>query len=698
MNLCRNLRRLAILLALTGPGATAADLPALTLAREGNWLEIRGDHLPGGRIRVNYLEAYCRAGSTDADWHDTVIPHDSQVTRTSPDGRTIEIRDTLADGLVVDHVVTAREDVVEFRLTARNPTSRRSEAHWAQACPRLAAFTGHAEDGPDLDDYLPKCFVFLDGRLERLPTRDWATKARYVPGQVWCPPQVPRTDVNPRPLSPLVPSNGLIGCFSGDDSLVFATAWQPWQELFQGVARCLHADFRLCGVEPGETRTIRGAIYVVRADIPALLTRYHRDFPEHAVPVARPAVECTPRHGLPHFFAKAKVGGEVRVAYLGGSITAAPGWRVGSLEWLKRRFPAASFRELNAAIGGTGSDLGAFRVGQDVVAGKPDLVFVEFAVNDGGTAPEQIQATMEGIVRQLKRADPATDICFVYTLSSPVLADLEAGRCQRSAAAMETVADHYRIPSVHFGPEVAKRIAAGTLVFKGEKPEPFDAASLPMLFSTDGVHPLVETGHVLYTDVLTRSLEAIERAGEGGEPPAMPEPLRADHWEAARLLPITREMLRGGWQRCEPEADPLGRQFAARMPALWKTAAPGASLAFRVTVPEAAGVKTRRLAAYDLLGPGGGTVEIRVDGGEPRKLPRIDGYCTYWRLATLPLGDLTAGEHTIEVTLTADHPDKRTILFEHNRADLDKHPEKYAADAWYVGGLLVFGAALPTGQ
>ena len=76
-----------------------------------------------------------------------------------------------------------------------------------------------------------------------------------------------------------------------------------------------------------------------------------------------PAVEHRTRAGLPRFFAKAKAGGEVRVAYLGGSITAAPGWRVKSLAWLQQRFPRASFIEINAAIGGTGSDLGAFRVG-----------------------------------------------------------------------------------------------------------------------------------------------------------------------------------------------------------------------------------------------------------------------------------------------------------------------------------------------
>jgi hypothetical protein len=53
-------------------------------------------------------------------------------------------------------------------------------------------------------------------------------------------------------------------------------------QLFQGVARCLHSDFRLGGLAAGETRKIRGKIYVVPADEKALLERYRRDFPEAA--------------------------------------------------------------------------------------------------------------------------------------------------------------------------------------------------------------------------------------------------------------------------------------------------------------------------------------------------------------------------------------------------------------------------------
>ncbi len=266
--------------------AVAADAPppGLTLSREDHWLVVHAPFAPGGEIRVNYLEAYCRPGSTDADWvQHTVIPHRSELLSLSDDKKTMRLRDTLADGVVVEHTITARSDEVDFRLTAHNPTDKPSEAHWAQPCVRLGSFTGFTspERGSNgaPEDYLPKCFLFLDGKLERLPTREWATKARYTPGQVWAPKGVPRADVNPRPLSPLVPSNGLIGCFSADDKWIWATAWEPYQELFQGVARCLHSDFRLGGLAPGETKTVHGKMYLLPNDVPALLKRYEADFP-----------------------------------------------------------------------------------------------------------------------------------------------------------------------------------------------------------------------------------------------------------------------------------------------------------------------------------------------------------------------------------------------------------------------------------
>jgi hypothetical protein len=268
-----------LLLALfTALAAASSAADPLTLSREANWLIIKGPHLPG-EIRINYLEAYCRAGSTDADWvKHTVISHKSEVVSATP-GKVV-LRDVLADGLVVDHVITAGADEVDFEMTARNPTAVASEAHWAQPCVRLSKFLGLDEStAGNAEDYLPKCFIFLDGKLTRMPTPQWEKKARYTPGQTWAASHVPRSDVNPRPLNPLTPSSGLIGCFSADEKLIWATAWEPYQELFQGVARCLHSDPRIGGLAPGETKKIHGRIYVVANDLPALLARYRKDFP-----------------------------------------------------------------------------------------------------------------------------------------------------------------------------------------------------------------------------------------------------------------------------------------------------------------------------------------------------------------------------------------------------------------------------------
>ena len=248
-----------------------------------HWLYIEGEHLPGKSIEVNYLEAYCRAGSTEADWvKHTVIPHRAELISLSADRKTLKLRDTLADGVVVDHTIRAGSDDVDFRLIAHNPGPKRSEAHWAQACVRLGNFTGFPASSTNLDDYLPQCFLILSNRVTRFPEiQPWVKAARYVPGQTWCPLHVPRTDVNPRPLSPVVPDDGLIGAFSGDGQWIFATAWEPYQELFQGVIRCLHSDLRLGGLQAGETKRIRGRIYLMKANPQALRDRYAHDFPEH---------------------------------------------------------------------------------------------------------------------------------------------------------------------------------------------------------------------------------------------------------------------------------------------------------------------------------------------------------------------------------------------------------------------------------
>jgi hypothetical protein len=273
---------LAVGLLASGFSPAASGQEKLKLRWERNFLYVRGESIPGQEIETHYLEAYCRPGSTDRDWRETVIGHKAELVSASADGAEIRLKDTLRDGVIVEHTITAGADEVDFRLRAHNPTDVESLAHWAQPCVRVDRFTGRSRDDARslVPQYAWQCFIFLDGQLTKLPTQPWADKARYVPGQVYRPAHVDRNDVNPRPVSSLTPSNGLTGCYSADGKMVLAVAWEPYQELFQGVIACMHSDFRIGGLKPGEMKLIKGKMYVVPADIPALVKRYERDFPE----------------------------------------------------------------------------------------------------------------------------------------------------------------------------------------------------------------------------------------------------------------------------------------------------------------------------------------------------------------------------------------------------------------------------------
>ncbi len=228
-------------------------------------------------VETWYLEAYCRPGSTNREWSETTIGHRTELVAEDKEKNSLRLRCTLRDGVTVDHEIRAADDEVDFQLVARNPTQIASNVSWVQPCIRVNRFTGRKQE-----DYLDKCFIILDGKLRRMPIEPWATKARYIPGQVWRSPDAGADDVNPRPVSKLVPDDGLIGCYSADETMMLATAWEPYQELFQGVGVCIHSDFRIGGLAPGETKRVRGKVYIVPADADSLLARYRRDFPEAA--------------------------------------------------------------------------------------------------------------------------------------------------------------------------------------------------------------------------------------------------------------------------------------------------------------------------------------------------------------------------------------------------------------------------------
>lgn len=254
------------------------------LAWSDNYLTLDSPKLTRGPIRIHYLEAYCRPNSTTTDWVEhTVIGHTTRLVDQAADGSRVRLQCKLTDGVLVDHDIQTRPSGVALTIVAKNPTDTPSQAHWAQPCMRVGQFTGCGPD--DTDDayaYIRKSFIFQDGKQTFLPSPVWSTKARYTPGQVWSAPGVSPTDVNPRPYNPMPTDNGLIGCVSHDNQHLLAMAFHPYQELFQGVIRCLHSDFRIGGLEPGEQKTIRGFIYLLPNDSQQLLAAYHTDFAEVA--------------------------------------------------------------------------------------------------------------------------------------------------------------------------------------------------------------------------------------------------------------------------------------------------------------------------------------------------------------------------------------------------------------------------------
>lgn len=389
------------------------------------------------------------------------------------------------------------------------------------------------------------------------------------------------------------------------------------------------------------------------------------------------------RNGLSCFFDKLERKEPVTVVFLGGSITNHIGYRVQVMHWLEECYPDVEFEAVNSAIGGTGSDLGVFRTDRDVLSYHPDLVFVEFAVNDAKTDSLVICNSMEGIVRKIRRHNPGTDVCFLYTLHMPMLEDLEAGRIYRSVRFMEQVAAYYGIPSVDFSKDVMSLLKDDKLVFKGDKDGDYGRR---IVFTNDGIHPTTEGGHVIYTKTLTAALTRLsgKKICANHE---LPAPLYPDNYEKAKMLPATQFPHTGGWGIL-PEDDKAFQYFQGSpdvLPAVITSSNPDDAITIRF--------RGTRAGVFDIIGPASGGLTVTTDGNEPVYIRRFDSYCgdrnrTSYRLFE-PLED---GEHTIII-----RPDNRVFDKEEIYAS---NPKRIAEKEYfnefntYIGNVLLIGEVI----
>lgn len=238
---------------------------------------------------------------------------------------------------------------------------------------------------------------------------------------------------------------------------------------------------------------------------------------------------------LKNLMKRAANGESLVIGFLGGSITQ------GSLsstpkncyaylvyEWWKKSFPNAAFSFVNGGIGGTTSHYGGARAWKDVLCYRPDIVTVDFSVNDD--ANEFFEETYEGTLRRLLAAP-----------SSPAVVVLNNVFYDTGKNAQDyhnRIADHYGIPHVSIKDIVYPDVESGKIVRADITP--------------DNLHPN-DKGHRLVADEICKLLDSIKAeveeetiAGENIEGKStkteasvlLPAPLTENAYEHSRLIQI----------------------------------------------------------------------------------------------------------------------------------------------------------------
>lgn len=343
----------------------------------------------------------------------------------------------------------------------------------------------------------------------------------------------------------------------------------------------------------------------------------------------------TTRGGLPNFARKLATG-SVTVGYLGGSLTMMKeGWRPMFHAWLNKAHPRATpHRQLHVGRGGVGSASGAFFLDQEICGHDPDLVFVEYAINDSYdflTPPALRLEFIEGIVRSIKVRHPACDICFVYMhhiLRGPEIA--------RAVDDYERIAEHYGIPSIHAGRCFVDLVARGEWSFRGE-------TSAPALLR-DECHPLLP-GNELLARLMARSVAELTCSGNGGDRELRGSLVKSPV-TGGRVVPIQPGMIRGSYEVRQ------GRVGNIEQEVRWFSLPEGSCLEISADCTV--------VGLYLVVGPRAGVLRLE-QGGRTVERCVFDRWCSYERIATTIFAesgdDLERRYAMVSIRLTAALPD-----------------------------------------
>ncbi len=289
-----------------------------------------------------------------------------------------------------------------------------------------------------------------------------------------------------------------------------------------------------------------------------------------------------PSRDLSRFFAKIKAGQPVVVMGIGGSVTEEHSWAAMSAEWLQKQYPGKQIFYVDGAYGGTPPWQTVFRMRRDILPHKPDLVFIEYAVNSY-LDNERNWLAEDGMIRQLLQQPQRPDIVFVYVGNDTGARDLEK---------VQPVARHYGFPEVDVRSHLQKKIDAGEVAWK-------DIAG-------DAIHPN-RRGHAIYAEAVTALLTRQAPSADKPTPvPPLPAPFFGDEFTTATLLPIAAAQASPEW-RTVPAPGWTGK-FLDEM---YQTDRPGATMTVTAN--------TTAIGIYLIQTTDSGRIAWSIDGG-PEKV------------------------------------------------------------------------------
>ncbi len=138
------------------------------------------------------------------------------------------------------------------------------------------------------------------------------------------------------------------------------------------------------------------------------------------------------------------------LGFIGGSLTeGGASWQKKIKEVFEAKYPDKNIVVVNAGVSGTMSDYGVTRYKKDILSYNPDVVFIEFAVNDIYFEETEAKMYVEAMIRQSMKATKVPNIIFLY---APEPTDMDTDlykRWVRGVEWKEEVVKHYGLKSVN---------------------------------------------------------------------------------------------------------------------------------------------------------------------------------------------------------------------------------------------------------